>query len=82
MSTINSIKKCKGFYTLFLQETDKKVGVKANWCSTFLSSSGLLAEGEYANPNPKKRNAVVTFRDPSTAKIKGGTKVDYIQFLC
>ena len=70
---INSIKKCKqDSRTLSLQETDKVVGVRSNWCSTFLSSIGLLAQGEWNNPKSDQRNAVITFRDPKTGNLKGG----------
>ena len=69
--TIHSIKKCKqNSCTLSLQETDDDIGVKANWCSTFLSSIGLLAQGEGNNRKSKSRNAVITFRNPATAKVK------------
>ena len=70
--SIDSIKKVKQyFWTLSLQETDDAVGVRWNYCSTFLKSSGLLAQGEFCNIMSFKRNAVVTFRDPATAKVKG-----------
>ena len=70
---IDSIKKCKkDSCTLSLQEKDDAVGVEANWCSTFLSSSGLLAQGEMDNLKSDQRNAVITFWDPKTAEIKGG----------
>ena len=71
--TIDSIKKCKqDSHTLSLQETDNAVGVEGNGCSTFLSKSGLLAQGEWGNPKWKSRNAVITFHDPNTSQIKGG----------
>ena len=71
--TIQSTQKCKqDSRTLSLQLKDDAIGVKSNWCSTFLSSSGLLAQGEAYNPKLDERNAVVTFRDPKTADVKGG----------
>ena len=80
-SIINSIKKCKNeSRTLSLQETDDTVGVEANWSSTFLSSTGLLAQGEWNNPKSDERNAVVTFRDPATGEIKGGESLFTIVF--
>ena len=70
--TIQSIKKCKqDSCILSLQETDDAVGVISNWCSTFLSRTGLLAQGEWGNLMSKERNALVTFRDPTTSKVKG-----------
>ena len=73
ISTINSIKKCKqDSRILSLQKTDDAVGVEENFCSTFLSSSGLLAQGEMDNLKSDQRNAVITFWDPKTAEIKGG----------
>ena len=70
--TIDSIKKClQNKRTLSLQDTDDALGVKSNWCSTFLSSICLLAQGEYWNKKSKSRNALVTFRDPTTAEVKG-----------
>ena len=70
--TIDLIKKCKqDSRTLSLQETDKKFKIKEIRCSAFLSRSGLLAQGEYGNPNSEERNAVVTFRDPKTTEVKG-----------
>ena len=70
--TIESIKKCKqDSRTLSLQETDKAVGVRGNWSSTFLSSISFLAQGEAYNSKSYRRNAVVTFRDPKTAQVKG-----------
>ena len=70
--TIQSIKKCKkDSPTLSLQEKDDEVGVRGNSCSTFLRSSGLLAQGEWCNPKSDQRNAVITFRDPKTSQIKG-----------
>ena len=70
--TIDSIKKCKkDSKILSLQETDNAVGAVENGCSTFLSSIGLLAQGEQNILNFEKRNAVITFRDPKTAKVKG-----------
>ena len=70
--TIDSIKKCKRrSRTLSLQETDDALRVKANCCSTFLKWSGLLAQGEYCNKNSESRNALVTFRDLATGKLKG-----------
>ena len=71
--TIDSIKKCKqDSRTLSLQETDNSVGVRKNKCSTFLSRSGLLAQGECWKAKSQRRNAVITFRDPKTAEVKGG----------
>ena len=70
--TIKKIKKCKkDSLTLSLQETEKLFGVKKNGCSTFLSCSGLLAQGEVDNRKLNQRNPVVTFRDPKTCKLKG-----------
>ena len=70
--TIKKIKKCKqDTRTLSLQETDDAIGVESNGCSTFLSSIGLLAQGEWNNKKSKSRNALVTFRDPKTGNIKG-----------
>ena len=70
--TIQSIKKCKrDSNILSLQETDHAVGVRENYCSIFLKSSGLLAQGEWDNQKSDERNAVVTFRDPTTAEVKG-----------
>ena len=72
--TIQSIKKCKpDSRALSLQKTDKTVKVKDKHCSTFLSKSGLLAQGEWGNPKSDERNALVTFRDPTTADVKGET---------
>ena len=66
------IKKCKqDSRTLSLQETDKAVGVESNGCSTFLMSIGLLVQGEENNRKSDSRNALVTFRDPATGKLKG-----------
>ena len=70
--SIKSIKKCKQFFrTLSLQETDYALLVKQNYCSTFLKSSGLLVQGEFWNRKSGSRNALVTFRDPKTGKVKG-----------
>ena len=70
--TIQSIKKCKqDSHTLSLQETDDVLGVKKYSCSTFLSPIGLLAQGEIENKKWDQRNALITFRDPKTQKIKG-----------
>ena len=70
--TIDSIKKCKqDSLILSLQQTDKTLGVKINGCSTFLSKSGLLAQGEIENSKSHKRNALVTFRDSKTGRLKG-----------
>ena len=69
---IDLIKKCKkDSSTLSLQKTDDALGVKAYCCSTFLKSSGLLAQGELNILNSDKRNPVVTFRNPKTGNIKG-----------
>ena len=69
--TIYLIKKCKQYTrTLSLQEKDKKFRVEGNRCSTFLSKSGLLAQGDYENF--KLENALITFWDPKTAEVKGG----------
>ena len=71
--TIDSIKKCKqDSRTLSLQDTDKAIRVEDNWSSTFLSSIGLLAQGEAYNPKSDQRNGVITFHDPKTAEVKGG----------
>ena len=70
-SKIDSIKKCKlDLRTLSPKETDDALRVEANNCSTFLSSIGLLAQGEGNNQRSKSRNAVITFRNPATAKVK------------
>ena len=70
--TIDSIKKCKqDSRTLSLQETDDPIGAVENGCSTFMSSIGLLAQGEFWNKKMFARNAVVTFRDPKTGIVKG-----------
>lgn len=70
--TIDSIKKCRhDTHTLSLQETDDAIRVENNGCYTFLSSSGLLVQGEQNNEKWESRNAVVTFRDPKTGKLKG-----------
>ena len=80
--TIHSIKKCEqDSRTLSLQETDKEIGVEAYWCSTFLKSSGLLAQGEINNNIFNGRNALITFRDPKTAKIKGEDSEIFSVFL-
>ena len=72
ISKIDLIKKCKqDSRTLSLQEKDMAVGVQKNGCSTFLSRSGLVAQGEGSNRNWKSRNAVISFRDPKTAEVKG-----------
>ena len=53
--TIDSIKKCKqDSHSLSLQKTDKALGVEANGCSTFLSRSCLLAQGERNEKKKKK----------------------------
>ena len=71
--TIKKIKKCKkDSHTLVLEDTDDNFGIRSNNCSTFLKSSGLLAQGEWSNRKSKDRNAVITFRDPKTAEVKGG----------
>ena len=70
--TIDSIKKCKqDSDSLSLQKTDKALGVEENRCSTFLSRSGLLAQGERECKKQKERNAVVIFRNPATGKLRG-----------
>ena len=70
--TIDSIKKCKqDSQTLSLLETDNKIMAIENGCSTFLKSSGLLAQGEYKNRRWKSRKNVITFRDPKTGNVKG-----------
>ena len=86
--TINKIKKCKkDSRTLSLQETDNEVGVGSNCCSTFLESTGLLAQGEWCNFKSKDRNAVITLWDPKTAEVKGqysllcGVFFDFLLFL-
>ena len=67
---IDLIKKCKqDSQTLSLQETDDAIRVQLNGCSTFLSETGILAQGEFWNS--KSRNALVTFRDPASAEVKG-----------
>ena len=69
---IKKIKKCKHESRIItLQETEDEIGVKERFCSTFLSLSGLLAQGEIENPKSDERNAMVTFRDPATGKLKG-----------
>ena len=69
--SIDSIKKFwQYFWTLSLQETDDAVGVKEKYCSTFMSSNGLLAQGEIYNPKSDERNALVTLLDPKTAEDK------------
>ena len=69
---IDLIKKCKqDTRTLSLQETNNALGLEANNCSTFLSWSGLLAQGEGNNKKQNERNALITFRDPATGKLKG-----------
>ena len=80
--TIDSIKKCKQeTRTLSLQETDKALGVESNCCSTFLSSIGLLAQGEDNIKKQNERNAVITFRDPKTTEVKGRVFSVYCCFL-
>ena len=70
--TIQSTQKCKqDSLTLSLQQKNDALRVKSNWCSTFLTRSSLLAQGEWSNPKSSKRNALVTFRDPKTGKVKG-----------
>ena len=70
--SIDSIKKCRKFcWTLSLQETDNALGVKKNYCSTFLKSVGLLAQGEYRNQKFDERNSLITFRDLKKGKVKG-----------
>ena len=82
IQSIDSIKKCKqDSNILSLQEIDYALVVKANECSTFLSRSGLLAQGEYWNRKSDKRNAVVTLRDPKTGKVKGGGSVFFHAFV-
>ena len=56
---------------LFLQDPNDLNREHGNRCSTFLSSSVLLAQGELDMLMPKERNAVITFRDPETAEVKG-----------
>ena len=71
-TTIDSIKKClQNSNILSLEETDKAIGVKSNFCSSFLKSNDLMIQGEYFNQKSDERNAVVTFRDPATGKIIG-----------
>ena len=71
--TIDLIKKCKqDSRTLSLEDTDDEVGVRGNYCSIFLSRSGLLAQGEWNKTLLKSRNALITFRDPKTGMLKGG----------
>ena len=72
IQSIDSIKKCKqDSRTLSLQETDNEIGVEDNWCSTFLSRSGLLAQGEYNKKKLEDRNALVTFHYLKTSHVKG-----------
>ena len=80
---INSIKKCKqDSRTLSLQDKDDALGVEANWCSTYLSKSGLLAQGECRKSKSQKRNTVIMFRDPATAEVKGGVFWSLCCFCC
>ena len=67
-----SRKKCnQDSPTISPQKKDIVVKIYADYCSTYLSKSGLLALGEYRNQQWDERNAVVTFRDPATAEVKG-----------
>ena len=54
---------------LSLRQSHKKARVKEFWCSDFLSSLGLLAEGEY--DNYESRNAQVVITDLRTGELKG-----------
>ena len=66
------IKKCKqDSRILSLQETYDAVAIEDKNCSTFLSKSGLLAQGEGVLLDSKKRYDVITFRDPATTEVKG-----------
>ena len=64
------IPKIKG-KTLSLKESHQKAGVKEYRCSDFIPSLGLLAEGEYSNPESEKRNAKVVITDVRTGELKG-----------
>ena len=80
--TLDSIKKCKQESATFsLQEVNDALGLQGIYCSTFLSSIGLLAQGEWDNQKWKSRNAVVTFRDPATAELKGKNKPFFAMFV-
>ena len=70
--SIRKIKKCmQDSRTLSLLQTDDAVRLKANCCSTFLSKSGLLVQGQKNNSTSSQSNAVVTFYDLKTSKVKG-----------
>ena len=54
---------------LSLRQSHKKAGAKRYWCSDFLSSLGLLAEGEYNNLGSRNEKVVLT--DLRTGELKG-----------
>ena len=58
--------------TLSLRQSYQKAGVGRYWCSDYLPSLGLLAEGECDNPESGTRNAKVVITDFRTGELKGG----------
>ena len=52
-----------------LLESHQKAGVKQYYCSDFLASMSLLAEGECGNDS--HRNAMVVISDLKTGEFKG-----------
>lgn len=52
-------------------DKDNSIKLKHTCCSTSLTSLNLLATGEWGNPIPESRNALVTFTDLRTGHVKG-----------
>lgn len=70
--SFDSIKKYRqNIPNVYQKKKNLLIGETGNYCSTFLSFSGLLAQGEWNNPKKNSRNAVVRFRDLKTGNLKG-----------
>ena len=41
-------------------------------CSSFIEKPKVLVKGEYGNPKPGQRKAMILFIDPDSGSIKGG----------
>ena len=59
------------------QETDKSIGLKHTYCSTFIKKRNLLVKGECDNPKSSQRNAMIVLYDPKTGQFKG-----IYEFVC
>lgn len=80
-STIGMINKCEiDSQRITLKEKDKTIEAERNDCSSFMKSLKLLAQGECNNLNHKSRNAIITFTDLVTGKVKGKQNLYLLYF--